>query len=141
VLRAAQADALGTEVACLLGVRARVGVGPHRELALADLVGPPEDRVELLGALAGLEVELPYDNLTGRAVDRERVALLDRGAVDGERLALDLDLLGAHDRRLAPAAGHDGRVADEAATRREDALGRGHAVHVLRRRLGANEDD
>ena len=31
----------------LLRVRAGVGVGPHAELALADLVGPAEDRVEL----------------------------------------------------------------------------------------------
>src|SRR5204863_7239793 len=114
VLGTAQADAFGTELAGLLGVVPRVGVGPHRELALANLVGPAEDGVELLGALAGLEIELADDHLTRGAVDGEHVALLDGGAVDRERLALDLDLLGADDGGLAPAAGNDGGVADDA---------------------------
>ena len=40
VLGAAQADALGAELAGVGGVGTVVGVGPHGELALADLVGP-----------------------------------------------------------------------------------------------------
>ena len=40
VLGAAQADALGAEVAGDGGVGARVGVGPHGQLALPDAVGP-----------------------------------------------------------------------------------------------------
>ncbi len=46
-----------------------------------------------------------------------------------------------HDRRLAPAPGHDGGVADQPAAGGEDALGGGHAVHVLGRGLVAHEDD
>ena len=44
VLGAAQADALGAERTRVGGVLAGVGVGTHGELALADHVGPLEDR-------------------------------------------------------------------------------------------------
>ena len=43
VLGAAQADALGPEVARVGRVLTGVGVGPHGQMALADLVGPRED--------------------------------------------------------------------------------------------------
>ena len=51
------------------------------------------------------------------------------------------DALGAAHGRLAPAAGHDGGVADEPAAGGEDALGHGHAVHVVGRGLLAHEHD
>ena len=43
MLGAAQADALGPEVARVGRVLTGVGVGPHGQMALADLVGPRED--------------------------------------------------------------------------------------------------
>ena len=52
----------------------------------------------------------------------------------------DAHRLGADHGRDAPAAGHDGGVADQAAPGGEDALGRLHAVHVLGRRLVADQD-
>src|SRR5207248_11058765 len=106
---------------------------------MTNVVGPPEHGVELLGPLTRLEVECAVDHLTGGAGDRDLVALLDGGAVDGELLALDLDLLGADDCGLAPAARHHGGMADKTASSSEDAFGRGHAVHVLGRGLGADE--
>ena len=55
--------------------------------------------------------------------------------------ARDPHRLGADHRRLAPAAGHDGGVADQAAAGGQDALGGDHAVHVLRGGLVAAQDD
>src|SRR5207248_8990490 len=129
------------ELTRLLCVGARVGVGPHRQLALADLVRPAQDGVELLGPLTGLQVECAVDHLASGAVDRDLVALLDGGAVDGERLALDLDLLGADDGGLAPPTSDDGGMADKATSSSENPFGRGHAVDVFGRGLGADEDD
>ena len=47
VLGPAQPDALGAEPAGVGRVGPVVGVGPHGQLALADLVGPLQDGVEL----------------------------------------------------------------------------------------------
>ena len=131
VLGAAQADALGAEVARVLGVGAVVGVGPHRELALADLVGPPQHLIELRRRRAGAELDLAEHDLAGGAVDREDIALAHAHVPHCKAVAADPDLLGADDRRLAPPAGDDRSVAHQPAPRGEDALGDGHAVHVV----------
>ena len=112
VLGAAQADALGAELAGVGGVLAGVGVGAHAELALADLVGPLEDGVELGRRLGGLELHLAQHDLAAGAVEADDVAFLDDDVADAELLALDLDGLGAHDGGRAPAAGDHGGVAD-----------------------------
>ena len=78
---------------------------------------------------------------TGRAVERDHVALSHGDVADGERVAVDLDGLGADHRGHAPPAGHDRGVADEPASRCEDALGHDHAVHVFGGGLAAHEDD
>ena len=53
--------------------------------------------------------------------------------------ARDAHRLGADHRRLAPAPGHHGGVADQAAPGGEDALGGQHPVHVLGRGLAADQ--
>ena len=63
VLGPAQPDALGAELAGVLGVGTVVGVGPHRELALADLVGPVEHDVELGRRLGGGKLQLAEHDL------------------------------------------------------------------------------
>ena len=82
-------------------------------------------------------------DLTGRAVDRDDLALAHGLAVDLEEAAddVDLQLVGTAHRGRAHAARHDGGVAHEPAARREDALGRDHAVQVVGRRLRPHEDD
>ena len=131
VLGPAQADALGTELAGVGRVGTVVGVGPHRELPLADAVGPAEDHVELLRRLARRQRDLAEHDLAGGAVDRQDITLADGDPGDGEALTRDADLLRPDDRRLPPAAGHHRRMADEPAARGEDAFGHRHAVHVL----------
>ena len=78
VLGAAQADALGAEVAGDLGVLAGVGVGPHRELALPDAVGPAEDDVELRRRLGVGQRHGAEHDLAGGAVEGDGVALAPR---------------------------------------------------------------
>ena len=80
VLRAAQADAFRTEAAGVGGVLAGVGVGAHAHLALADLIGPLQDRGELLRRLAGFQLHLAEDHLAGGAVEGDDVAFLDHDA-------------------------------------------------------------
>jgi hypothetical protein len=138
--RCGTADALGTELTGVRRVFAGVGVGTHRELALADLVGPLEDRLELRRRLRRRHRQLAEHDRTGRAVDRDPVALLDDGVADRELLALDAHGLGTDDGRGPPASGDHGGVADETATRGEDALRRHHAVDVVGARLVADED-
>ena len=84
----------------------------------------------------------PSDDGALRAVDRDHVALPDDGVADSEELVgcADPQGLGADHRRLAPAAGDDGSVADQAAPGGQDAFGGEHAVHVLGRGLVAHED-
>ena len=105
VLGAAQADALGAELAGVGGVFAGVGVGAHAQLALADLVGPLEDGVELGRRLGGGQLHLAEHDLAGGAVDADDVALLDDDVADVELLALDLDRVGADDGRACPSHG------------------------------------
>ena len=91
VLGAAEADAAGAEAERHLGVLRHVGVGADAEPA--HLVGPAQQLLELLvdGRLLGLELALDHldhlggarrqrgqHDLAGRAVDRDRVAFLER---------------------------------------------------------------
>ena len=78
VLGAAQPDALGAEVAGVGGVLAVVGVGADAELALADVVGPAEDRGELGRRLGRGELHRAEHDLAGGAVERDDVALARR---------------------------------------------------------------
>jgi hypothetical protein len=54
---------------------------------------------------------------------------------------VDVDLAGAGHAGSAHAASHDSRVRRHAAARGQDALGRFHAVDVVRRGFGADQDD
>ena len=158
VLGAAQADALGAEPAGAGGIRRVVGVGPHLHPAV--LVGHRhqpvdggDDRAALVDRHGALEVahhrggahgDLAEEDLTGRAVDRQGVALAHHAAVGGGELlgpGVDLEGLGAADAGAPHAAGDDGRVRGLAATAGEDAGRRDHAVQVVGVGLAAHEDD
>ena len=71
VLGAAQADALGAELASPLGVVRRVGV--RADLHRAILVGPAHHGGEIAGQLRDLRCDRAGHHFAGRAVDRERV--------------------------------------------------------------------
>ena len=106
VLGPAQADALGPHAPAVGGVGAVVGVGPHLEVALADDVGPAEERLELRGRLGFGQLHLAEDDLAGGAVDaRSSRPSFTTVAPTVKDRARDADLLGPHHGRLAPARG------------------------------------
>ncbi len=140
VLGAAEADALGAELARLGRVLGRVRVRAHLEAA--HLVGPAEDRLEVLVDLRRHERDGAEDDASGAAVDREQVVFAEVVAVERGflRLRVDRERLAPGDARLAHPAGDDRSVRGHAAVRREDPLGGDHPVDVVRGRLPADED-
>ena len=113
------------------GIVPRVGVGPHGEVALADLVGPRQDGVEGGRGLGGGERDLAGHDDPGAAVKRHPVALVERDVVRRHLVVAQAQHLGPHHGRLAPAPRHHGGMADQAAAGGQDPLGGEHAVHVL----------
>ncbi len=83
MLGAAEADALGTEVAGELGVLGVVGVGAHtrRGTSQTDLVGPVQDGVEVAGELGRTRSTAPRTTIAGGAVDGDDVALVEHASV------------------------------------------------------------
>ena len=131
VLGPAQPDALRAELARLLRAGRVVGVGAHPQAP--QLVGPLEDAVEVL-----VDARVDQRHVLDRhaalgAVDGDEVAVVDRRAVDGDRLGpeVDLERARAHDRRPAHAARHQRRVRGLAALAGEDALGGVEARDVV----------
>ena len=144
VLGPAETDPLGAVRPGLGGLLGLVGVRPDAHPA--DPVGPAQDRLEL-----GLVLEPGLDRgqralvqRTGRAVEADPVALLERGPGHGTGRALggvvDHQVGRPGDARLADLAGHDGRVRGRAAAGGDDPLADGHAVEVVRRGLDPDED-
>ena len=118
VLGAAQADPLGAQAAGVGGVVAGVGVGPHGQVALADVVGPRQHGVERGGGLGRGERHLPGHHDAGPAVEGDPVPLVERDVARRHVVVAQAQHLGADHGRLAPAPGHDRGVADQAAARR-----------------------
>ena len=125
VLGAAEPDALRAELARLRRVLGVVGVRAHLESA--QVVGPVEDRLEVLVDRGRDERDLADDDASGAAVDRDHVALAQLVAADadGLRAGVDVEAVAAGDARLAHPARDDGRVRRHAAVRGEDALAPG----------------
>ena len=123
VLGAAEADALGAELARLRRVLGRVGVRAHAAGGGRRRPTRGSSRSSRRSR-AGRAGRAPTITAPGAAVDRDHVALVRARArrpspcraahVDRERLA-------AGDARLAHSARDDGRVRGHAAVRREDA--------------------
>ena len=141
VLGAAEADALRTEFARLLGVGRRVGIGA--DLHAAKAVRPLHERAEIAGQLRLEHLHRALDDAAVGAVDGDDLAFLERHAARGKRalLKVDADRAGARDARPAHAARNHGRVARHAAASGQDAGSRVHAVDVLGARLVAHEND
>ena len=102
VLGAAEADALGAERAGDAGVGRGLGVGAH--LHSPDRVGPAHERREIAGHLRLHHRRRALHHFARAAVDGEDVALLQRHAAHGHRLAVvvDADRADAARRRACP---------------------------------------
>ena len=103
VLGAAQADALGAERARVGGVVAGVGVGPHGQVALADVVGPREHGVEGGGRLGRGERHLPGHHDARSSVERDPVALVERDVAGRHLVVAEAQHLGARRRPACPS--------------------------------------
>ena len=140
MLGAAEADPLRAELARLGGVLGRVRVRAH--LQAARLVGPAEDRLEVLVDLRRDEVDRAEDDSSRAAVDRDHVVFAELVATDRSllRRVVDREPLAPRDARLAHPARDDGRVRGHPAMGGQDSLCGDHPVDVVGGRLPADED-
>ena len=156
VLGAAQADPLGTEGDRLAGLLRLVGVGAHGQPAMVvdpahqllvavidlGLLGRQGFGDQHLQDFAGPGFDRAFEDFAGEAVDRNRVAGLERLAFDGDGagVIVDVQLAAADDAGLAHLAADQGRVRAGAAEGGENALGDLHAAQVFGAGLAADED-
>ena len=141
VLGAAQADALGAELARLAsrlrgGRRSCAPSGAGSWSAQPRIVPkwPVGSGVITATSPTTISPDVPEIEMTSPS------CTVTPPATNCLRREIDHHGLGAADRGLAHAARDDRRVRHETAARREDALGRDHAVQVVGRRLGPHED-
>ena len=141
VLRAREAYTLGAQLSREPAFSRRVGIDPDPEAPA--LVRPREqlDQVFLFPELRLDGRQLAGEDLAGRSVDRDRIALFHYLSVD-VHLAfhkIDIERGDPCDTRQAETAGHDGRVGGRTATRGKDPGGRHHSMEVIGARLGTHE--
>ena len=157
VLRAAQADADGTESDSVGRLLGRVGIGADPETgcfrapahklleALVNLALGRAERFldEDLDDLRRSGFDLSVIDLAGCAIDREVISLVVGAVADLERLVvvIDVERAGAANADFAHLAGDEGGMRADAAARGEDAFGRDHAAQVFGRSLDAHEED
>ncbi len=141
VLRPTEADSLRAELSRLRRVRRRVRVGAHLEPP--ELVGPAEDRAEVLVDRRRDERHRADDHLARAAVDRDQVpdGELVLAELDRLRLQVDRERFAADDARRPLSTRDHGRMRGHSAVRREDALRLVHSGVVVRSRLPADEND
>ena len=141
MLGAAEADALGAELDRLRGIVRVIGVGADAQTAI--LVRPAHDAAELAADGGVDRGDCAVVDVAGGAVDGEPIALVVDLAGELELLVLlvHLDVAAAGDAALAHAARHDGRVGGHAAADGQDALRGLHALNVLGRGLETDEHD
>ena len=141
VFRTAKPDTLGAELARLLRVTRRIGVGADFEFA--ELVGPHHDAAEFAddGRVYGRDDSVV--DVARRAVDREPVALLEGLARKNELLVLFVhdDFLAARNAALAHAARDDRRVGSHSSADGKNTLGGLHALDIFGRSFETDEND
>ncbi len=141
MLRTAETDALCAELAGLLGVAGRVGVGAYEGLGV--LGSEVHDSAEVAVEFGFYGGNLTVVYFAGGAVERDPVAFSVGVSAhfDGLGYVVDLDFACAGDAALAHTAGYYGSVRGHTPTHGEDALGHGHTAEVFGRCLDADEND
>ena len=144
VLGTAQADALSTQIHCLLCVTRVISVGHDQQLT--SCVCPAHEAVEVLVAGSGHGCDLLAVDVAGGAVDGDPVALDELVAVDLEGLCLliDFDLVvvaAAGDTAGAHTTSNNGCVAGHAAADGQDALRDLHTHDILGAGLQTHQND
>ena len=140
VLGTAEADALGAQLAGLLGVGGSIGVGADLESSV--LVSPSHDAAELAGDLSVNGGDDTVIDVTGGAVDGDEVAF-DKGLAGEGELLVSLvhnDLGAAGYAAGTHAAGNNGSVRGHTAANGQDALSGLHAFDIFGRSLKTDEN-
>ena len=140
MLGPAEADALGAELARLRGVLRGVGVRAHAQAP--NVVGPLEDRPEVLVDRRRNEWDGTHDDSPCAAVDGDHVTGAEIVLADAHRARGDVDreVLAPCHARLTHPASDNGGMRGHAAAGRQDAGCTDEAVDVVRRGLQADED-
>jgi hypothetical protein len=145
VLGTAKADAFGAELAGDLGVAGNVGIRAHAELA-AQLVCPAHKGGQHAGGGVGVHGgrTAGIDLAGGPSSDSQSPSfsvyfLPPKVAVITLACSSIRDRFGAGHAGRAHTAGDHGRVAGHTAARRQNALGRFHAVNVVRHGFLTNQ--
>ena len=141
VLGAAEADAFGAEFAGLAGILRRVGIGANSESAYG--VGPLHQCLICRRERWRDEIHLAGVDEALTAIERDPFAFLDGLAADGHglRLIVNVELFGADDAALAPAAGDDCGVRSFTSSGGEDSLCDGHSADIFGAGFAANKND
>ena len=142
MLGAAEADPLGAELARLRRVLGRVGV--RADAQPAELVGPAEDRAEVLVDRGRHERHGADDHAARAAVDRQLVALAQLDVADPQRSRVHVDRERArspatHGLPIPRATTAACEVMPPCAVRTPARVDQ--AVDVVGRRLPADEED
>ena len=141
VLGAAQSDTFRSECSRLNGVARNIGIGAHFHRAIR--IGPLHELLQLRIIRIGINcAQLAFDHASGRAVERNPVALFEYLALHSHLacLLVDVDVARARHAALAHAARDHGGVAGHTATGGQNAFRDFHAVNVFRRGFGAHQD-
>src|SRR6185369_6041212 len=136
-------DALGTKLARETALLGRIRVHPHAERATRVRPRQQLDQL-LLFAEVGLDRgEVAEEDLAGRSVDGDRVALVHDLVADTHLTfrEVDVERRDAGDAWKAQTARDDRRVTRRPTPSGEDPGGRDHPVEVVRTRLGTHEHD
>ena len=142
MLGTAQTDTLSAERSSLLSVSGCVGIGSYAELLI--LVSQLHDTAEVAAVgVGGNGRDEAVIDITGRAVERNAVALLKYLAGEGKLLVflVHLDVAAAGYAAGTHSAGNNGSVRGLTAANGEYTLSILHTLDVLRRGLETNENN
>ena len=142
VLGAAQADSFRSERTRLDGIARNVSIRANAHLPI--LFRPAHQLLQIrIVRRRRQRVQLALDHASGRSIQRNPVAFLERVALYLQFLVLlvDVQFAGAGDAALAHAARDHRRVRGHAAARSQNASRHFHALDVFRRCFCTYQDD
>ena len=141
MLRPAQPDAFRSEMPRRLRIQRRFGIRPHFHAPHA--IRPPHQGCEFTGEFRFQHVHLAQNYLSGRAVNRNPVAALQRHATrrHGALRIIHAQKPRARNAWLAHAACHHRRMRGHPAACRQNTFRRVHAVNILGRGFDPHENN
>ncbi len=141
VLGTAQPDSFSAEVSGHFRVMRRVGVGANTEGP--ELISPIHKLAQIIGDLGLDQIDTAHNHFSRGTVESDPVALIDT-LIAEHHIAFDFidpGIAASGHTALTHTAGHHGSVRGHPATRGKDTFCYVHTTDILRRSLGAYQDD